>query len=84
MKTMESLRKGIKEFSKENPNSTFSVRCTNYSDNNRYYVKNGIFCKNTGFNTKYCFNYNKVNISYLKADGIYLATELENKELYNL
>ena len=84
MKKIESSRKGIKEFSKENQNSTFYVRCTNYADKNSYYLKNGIFCKNTGFNTKYCFNFNKVNLSYLKSDGIYLAAELEDKKIYNL
>ena len=84
MKKLESFKKQIKEFSKNNPDATFLVRCTNYADKNSYYLKNGIFCKDTGFNTKYDFNYNKVNLSYLKNDGIYLATELENKEIYNL
>ena len=84
MKEIENFRKELKEFSKENQNITFAVRCTNYADKNTYYLKNGIFCKNTCFNTKYCFSCNKVNLSYLKTDGIYLATELDNKELYNL
>ena len=84
MKKIENFRKEIKEFSKENPSITFAVRCTNYADKNRYYLKNGIFCKNTCFNTRYDFNYNKVNISYLKPDGIYLSAELEDKNLYNL
>ena len=84
MKKIESSRKTIKEFSKDNTDITFEVRCTNYADENRYYLKNGIFCKNTCFNTKYDFDLNKVKLSYLKNDGIYLATELENKKLYNL
>ena len=84
MKKLESFKKQIKEFSKENQNSTFYVRCTNYADKNSYYLKNGIFCKNTCFNTKYCFECNKVTLSYLKSDGIYLATELEDKKIYNL
>ncbi len=84
MKAKESFKKVIKEFSKENPNITFAVRCTNYTDKNMYYLKNGVFCRNTCFNTKYDFHFNKVNFSYLKNDGIYLATELKNKKLYNL
>ena len=84
MKKLEGSRKSIKEFSKENPTTTFSVRCTNYADPKRYYLKNGIFCQDTCFNTKYDFEYNRVNLSCLKTDGIYLATELQNKELYNL
>jgi hypothetical protein len=84
MKKLESNRKSIKEFSKDNPGITFAVRCTNYADENTYYLKNGIFCKNTCFNSKYDFNLNKVKLSCLKNDGIYLATELENKKLYNI
>jgi hypothetical protein len=84
METIESFKHVIKEFSKQHPTATFNVRCTNYSDNNSYYLKNGTFCKNTCFNTKYDFHYNKVTLSQLPKDAIYKATELENKELYNL
>ena len=88
MKTFESFRKNIVEFSKENKNICFYVRCTNYSDNNTYYLKSGILAIAKTFNTQYDFQYNKVSMTKLDKDGIYLASEIEatekNIKSYNL
>lgn len=88
METFESFRKNIVQFSKEKKDITFYVRCTNYSDKNTYYLKNGILAIAKTFNTQYDFHYNKVSMTTLAKDGIYKISEIERNEknikIYNL
>lgn len=88
MKTLESFRKNIVQFSKENKDITFHVRCTNYCDKNTYYLKNGVLAIAETFNTQYDFHHNKVSMTKLDKDGIYKISEIElnekNIKTYNL
>ena len=85
---MQSFRKNIQELSKLHPKKVFLVSCTNYADSKSYYLKNGLFATNTGFNIPYQFTQNKCKLTALKKDGIYKAVEIEltenNKRIYNL
>ena len=80
MKILESFKKNIQQFSRDNKDIVFTVYSTNNEDKNFYYLKNGVFAIQTGFNTQYDFACNKVNISKLSNDGIYKASEIERTE----
>lgn len=80
MKKIESFKKTIQNFSKDNKDIIFEVYCTNNEDKNFYYLKNGVFAIQSGFNTQYDFEYNKVSVSKLSKEGIYKASEIERTE----
>lgn len=70
------LTKGmLKTFLKENKgnNDLLKIRCFNYVDNNRYWIKGDKMAVMTVANENYDFARNKVTISKLHKDGIYIT-----------
>lgn len=75
-KKIESFRKKIVEFSKENKGTLFKVVCTNYCDEKSYHLRDGKLAVAETFNPEYDFAHNKVKERYLNQSGIYLAREI--------
>ena len=85
---LTDYRANIIKFSRQHPDTMFLVRCTNYCDDDRYYLKNGKLASSNVFNTKYAFMYDNRSTKQLSKLGLYLCqaiqTTPQNIKRYNL
>lgn len=84
MKTKQLLKNSVKEFiktTKGNDKELFSLR----SDENDYYwIYNGYLLTTSVFNLKYAVKNEKVSLTKIKKDTVYMLTQIDTTNRENI
>ena len=83
METRQLLKNSVKEFIKTTKCNDKEL-CALRSDNNNYWIYNGYLLTTNVFNLKYAVKHEKVSISTLEKDTVYVLSQIDttNKESF--
>ena len=84
MKTKQLLKNSVKEFiktTKGNHKELFSLRS---DDNEFYWIYNGYLLTTNVFNLKYAVKHEKISITKIKKDTVYMLTQIDTTNRENI